>query len=247
MSDTHRRYRAIKRALLQTLPARRNSHHEQHLNTLAALICGIVGAQHTPLPKIASKAPSQGAKATSRIKQFHRWIENKQCSYATYLLPFAQLVLATLARQPLVLIMDGSAIGRGCVTLLLSVVYDGRALPLAWLVVTGAKGHFPQTSHCALVAQIKPYLPPNAPVIFLGDGEFDGTELQAKLAGYGWQYVCRTAGNILIWAGPAHIPFTALSVQPDQIVMVADAQVTQTRYGPVLALAVWEAAYQAPL
>src|SRR6187455_2361491 len=84
MSDTHRRYRAIKRALLQTLPARRNSHHEQHLNTLAALICGIVGAQHTPLPKIASKAPSQGAKATSRIKQFHRWIENKQCSYATY-------------------------------------------------------------------------------------------------------------------------------------------------------------------
>ena len=247
MSDTHRRYRAIKRALLQTLPARRNSHHEQHLNTLAALICGIVGAQHTQLPKIASKAPSQGAKATSRIKQFHRWIENKQCSYATYLLPFAQLVLATLARQPLVLIMDGSAIGRGCVTLMLSVVYDGRALPLAWLVVTGAKGHFPQTSHCALVAQIKPYLPPNAPVIFLGDGEFDGTELQAKLAGYGWQYVCRTAGNILIWSGQAHIPFTALSVQPDQIVMVADAQVTQTRYGPVLALAVWEAAYQAPL
>jgi hypothetical protein len=81
MSDTHRRYRAIKRALLQTLPARRNSHHEKHINTLAALICGIVGAQHTQVPKIASKAPSLGAKSTSRLKQFHRFLENKQCSY----------------------------------------------------------------------------------------------------------------------------------------------------------------------
>jgi hypothetical protein len=57
MSDTHRRYRAIKRSLLQTLPARGNSHHEKAINTLAALICGIVGAQHTQLPKLASKAP----------------------------------------------------------------------------------------------------------------------------------------------------------------------------------------------
>jgi hypothetical protein len=47
ISDTHRRYRAIKRALLQTLPARPNGHHEKHVNSLAALICGIVGAQHT--------------------------------------------------------------------------------------------------------------------------------------------------------------------------------------------------------
>jgi len=247
MSDTHRRYRAIKRALLQTLPARRNSHHEKHLNTLAALICGIVGAQHTQLPKIASKAPSMGAKPTSRVKRFRRWVENDQITYETFFLPFAQAVLATLAQQPLVLIMDGSAVGRGCVTLMLSVVYRGRALPLAWIMVKGKKGHFPQSSHCALLAQIQPHLPPDVSVIFLGDGEFDGTDLQAALASYGWQYVCRTAGNILIWCEQACIPFTALGVQPDEIVLVGDVQVTQARYGPVLALAVWEGAYQTPL
>jgi hypothetical protein len=246
-SDTHRRYRAIKRALRQTLPARRNSHHEKHLNTLAALICGIVGAQHTQLPKIASRAPSLGAKPASRVKRLSRWVANNTVSYETYFLPFAQAVLATLAKQPLLLIMDGSVVGRGCVTLMLNVVYGRRALPLAWIVVKGAKGHFPETSHCALVEQIRPHLPQDATVIFLGDGEFDGTDLQATIAGCGWQYVCRTAGNILIWCGEAHIPFTALGVEPDQIVLVADAEVTQARYGPVLALAVWEVAYQAPL
>lgn len=247
MSDTHRRYRAIKRALLQTLPARRNSHHEKAINTLAALICGIVGAQHTQLPKVASKAPGWGAKLPSRIKRFSRWIENKHVTYESYFLPFAQAVLECLAPQGLVLVMDGSVVGRGCVALLLSVLYRGRALPLAWIVVKGAKGHFPQESHCALVAQIQPFVPTGTSVIFLGDGEFDGTDLQASLERYGWRYVCRTAGNILIWSGGARIPFTALGVQIDEIVLVEQAQVTQARYGPVLALAVWEESFTTPL
>jgi hypothetical protein len=247
MSDTYRRYRAIKQSLLQALPTHGRGHREKHLNTLSALICGIVGAQHSQLPKIASKAPGLGAKLTSRIKRFTRWIENERITYDTYFLPFAQAVLASLAKQPLILIMDGSTVGRGCITLMLSVVYRGRALPIAWLVVKGAKGHFPQSSHCALIAQIQPHVPPDASVIFLGDGEFDGTDLQAAISSYGWQYVCRTAGNILIWCDDAHIPFTALGVRPDQIVLVSDVQVTQARYGPVLALAVWEARYQTPL
>ena len=199
------------------------------------------------MPKLASKAPGQGAKPTSRVKRFTRWVENDRITYATYFLPFAQAVLASLAQQPLVLIMDGSSAGRGCVTLMLSVVYGRRARPLAWIVVKGAKGHFPAAPHCALVAQLQPHLPPDATVIFLGDGEFDGTDLQATIQGYGWQYVCRTAGTILIWCGAARSPFTALGVQPDEIVVVTDVRVTPARSGPVLALAVWEPAYPSPL
>src|SRR3989304_1335876 len=44
---------------------------------------------------------------------------------------------------PLVLIRDGRAGARGCVTLMVSLLYAPRALPIAWLVVKGAKGHFP--------------------------------------------------------------------------------------------------------
>jgi hypothetical protein len=32
-----------------------------------------------------------------------------------------------------------------------------------------------------------------ASVVFLGDGEFDGTALQKALDDEGWSYVCRTA------------------------------------------------------
>jgi hypothetical protein len=33
-------------------------------------------------------------------------------------------------------------LGRGCLALMLSVVYHGRALPLCWVVVKGKKGTF---------------------------------------------------------------------------------------------------------
>jgi hypothetical protein len=90
--------------------------------------------------------------------------------------------------QPLQFVMDGSVVGRGCLALMLSVVYHGRALPLCW-VVRGKKGHFPETMHQQLLSQIHSIMPPAATVIFLGDGEFDGTDLQADLRRVGGGYI----------------------------------------------------------
>jgi hypothetical protein len=50
-------YRTIKRSLAQVLHTRRDSHQEQHLNTLTLLICGIVGSQQVPFAQIAEHAP----------------------------------------------------------------------------------------------------------------------------------------------------------------------------------------------
>jgi hypothetical protein len=247
MSDAHRRYRAIHQELRQVLPTPPNSHQAKHLTTLAALICGIVGARQTQLPKIADAAPRFQCKRESRITAFRRWLSNPAVTYATYFLPFAQALLAALAHQPLLLIMDGSTIGRGCLALLLCVVYKGRALPLAWTVVRGAKGHFPETAHTALLAELQPHLPPDATVIFLGDGEFDGTTLQQTLAAYGWQYSCRTAVNTIIWCGDTPVHFSALGVHEDEIVAVPGVRVTGARYGPVMVLGVWEKGQAAPI
>jgi hypothetical protein len=52
-----------------------------------------------------------------------------------------------------VLVIDGSAVGRGCVALMVHVVYQGRALPVVWSVREGQKGHFPEAMHIALVTR----------------------------------------------------------------------------------------------
>ena len=143
MSDTYRRYRAIKQAIMQFYHPRPQGHREKHLNTLCALICGLVGGKHAHLSSIADHAPSTGAKQESLIERFRRFLKNERQTSDAWLLPVARELLLTLASQPLVLIMDGSGVGRGCIALMLSVVYHSRALPLCWVVVSGVKGHFP--------------------------------------------------------------------------------------------------------
>src|SRR5437879_585097 len=95
--------------------------------------------------------------------------------------------------------MDGSVAGRGCNALMIHVVYKGRALPLAWRVRQGPKGHFPEDLHIALVELVSGRIPEGAQVVLLGDGEFDGTRLQQTVQGEGWSYVCRTGCHRTAW------------------------------------------------
>jgi hypothetical protein len=52
MSDSLRRYRAIRDTLLQLYPSALTARQARHLITLAALISGIVGSRQTQLPAL---------------------------------------------------------------------------------------------------------------------------------------------------------------------------------------------------
>ena len=247
MSDTYRRYGAIKQGLLQFYQPRPTGHRERHLNTLVALICGLSGGQRAHLSTIADHAPSDGADQESLITRFRRWLKHDTNTSKGWFLPVAKALLANLAQQPLTLVLDGSVVGRGCVALMLSVVYHGRALPLAWVVVKGKKGHFPQQTHCALLAQIQEVIPAGAAVTVLGDGEFDGTAFQAALRRLQWQYVCRTAPNLLMTVEGQQFTVGAMAPERGEKLAVRPAWITAEQYGPVSILAVWEAAYEEPL
>jgi hypothetical protein len=246
MSDNLKRYRAIKQAITQLYPKEPRGNLARHLNTLAGLISGIVGSKSTNLPHIASKVPD-GTEVDSRVKRFTRWVSHEGIETAIYFVPFAEALLASLADQPLGLIMDGSTVGRGCVALLVSVIYKKRALPLAWLVVTGRKGHFPETSHLTLVEQVRCLIPAGAQVVFLGDGEFDGIDLQNRLTDYGWKYVSRTAKNIILCEADHEFAFETVAVEPGKRISLPQVTLRNQGYGPVHAIAWWEQGYDEPI
>src|SRR5262244_1222041 len=150
MSDNLRRYRAIRDALTHAYPTPPTGNFARRLQTLAALISGIVGGKSTQLPHIAAKVPD-GTKPESRVKRFTRWLDNERILEEIYFLPYAERLLTHLALETLVLVMDGSVVGRGCMALMLHVVYKGRALPLVWRVRQSPKGHCPEELHIAMV------------------------------------------------------------------------------------------------
>jgi Transposase DDE domain len=247
MSDTYRRYGAIKQGILQFYRPRPSGHREKHLNTLVALICGLAGGKQAHLSSIADHAPCADAKQESLIERFRRWLKHDRQTLDGWFLPVARELLHNLAQQPLEVVMDGSVVGRGCIALMVSVVYHGRALPLCWVVVRGAKGHFPETLHQELLAQVQALMPEGAQVTFLGDGEFDGTALQADLTRAGWHYVCRTATNILVSACGVRFHIGDLGPPRGELLAVEGAFMTAAHYGPLSILALWEQPYSAPL
>src|SRR5215204_5396974 len=158
MSDNLKRYRAIKAALHQVYATPPQGRLEQSLEVLTMFINGIVASGSTQLRAVAKKTPTS-AKVASREKQLSRWYQNEHVNYELHMLPFVQQLLAGLAAQTLVLAIDGSEVGRNCVALMVSLIYQQRAIPLLWLVKQGKKGHFPAAMHIELLSELPTLLP----------------------------------------------------------------------------------------
>ena len=242
-------YREVKKFLKQLYPSEPKGNLVRNMNTLTAMITGIIIGKDTQLPKIAANVPEL-IKLTSTEKRIKRLIINDKVSETTYFLPFIRSLLANLNLQEMVLAIDGSLVGRGCICLMISLIYKRRALPLAFIVVKDKKGHLPEDTHVALVSKLQQLIPESAEqVILLGDGEFDGTTLQQTVSGFGWKYVSRTAYNINIYADdePFQIETLAAMLPQGCYRKLSNCTMTHKKYGPVTVIAWWGDGHDEPL
>ena len=248
MSDNARRTRTIRKKLNTLYPSHPKGNLARHLNTLAGLISGIVGSKSVNLPQVASKVPD-GNKATSREKKYSRLINNKRIDFEYYFLPFVEDMLRNLAGKTLVFAIDGSTVGRGCITLMFSVIFQGRSLPVCWLVVKGKKGHLPESAHLELLNCLRAIVTDGKRIVILGDGEFDGIELQSDIQGFGWEYVCRTGKNVkLFWDGYEFQCVDAVSyLGPGEHIEIRNTLFTNKKYGPVLVICNWGKGHKEPI
>lgn len=245
--DNRRIYRTIRMAIKQLFPEEPKGQFARMLTTLAAMVAGIVQARSCQLPAIARKTPDL-AKTDSRVKRYSRWLKNERIDYEGYYLPFVRGLLSHLAAiRELVFVIDGSEVGDGCITLMISLIYRKRALPITWLVVKGKKGHLSEEVHLDLLAQLQAVLPENCQKVFLGDGEFDGVELQSALQSQGWRYVCRTGKNIQLYEGERLFSFDEMCLQRGDQIFIPDVLFTQEKYGPVSVIARWESGFEHPI
>jgi len=239
VSDSERLYKAVSDIIDEMLP----DMLKENRITLAQMITGILLGKNVQFRKISQKIRYRGKKP-SLIDKFRRFVRNKNISVGVEYAPFAALILAALCRcqARLVLIIDSTKIGGGCLCLMVSILYHGRALPLCWLVYKGKKGHCSMETQLKLLKAVQALLPENAPpVILLGDGEFDGSEVVDWLEKEtDWTYACRTASDTLVFYDGRWIALRDLPVQEGQDAFFSQVLFTQSRQvGPVNILAFW--------
>jgi hypothetical protein len=246
MSDSRRRYHAIKSKLLQLWPQVPTGRQMQSLTVLALMISGIVGSKSTHARQVAKQA-GVGGKVDSRCKRIERWYRHAGHTYEVQYLPYAEQLLKHLAVQTLVVAMDGSEVGRGCMAIMINLIYQKRAIPLIWTVIDRPKGHLSAEAHIELLERLRTILPDEVSVVFLGDGEYDSVELQSYLAGLLWDYVCRTAKSTLLVVEGEQIRLDEVDLCPGLRLSFPGASFTQQGYGPVQVIAWWDRQYKEPI
>jgi hypothetical protein len=243
MSDRLKVYNKTKKYLKQLMPTQ----SQTHIVTLAMMVTGVVLGKKAQLGPMSNEVPHP-TKDKSIEKRMQRWVRNKRITIEIYFMPFARELLSELAQQTLVLAMDGSVVGRGCMVLMVGVVYHKRVLPLTWVVYKGKKGHASAETHIAVLEQVLPLIPAGADVILLGDGEYDSVEmLEWVTQKTDWHVVARTACDTQVYTEGEWIALSELNVMPGSLLSLPEVQFTRRAFGPVRVVAWWDGDYEEPI
>ena len=238
MSDAARLYEVVFKLVTDALPDLR----VEHQKTLAEMISGVLRAGNVQFHQIARKLRYPGKKS-SLINKFRRFVKNKNIKVDMMFLPFTEMILSSLIyEEEIILIIDGSRVGGNCICLMLSVYYNGRALPLCWFAYKGKKGHSSSELQLKLLEMAANLLPEGAKITLLGDGEFDSAAvikwLQEK---ENWSYVCRTATNVKVFYEGQWVALADLPLESGQDAFFTDLLFTESeQVGPVNIMAWWD-------
>jgi hypothetical protein len=213
--------------------------------TLAMMVTGILRGRSGQLKKMV-RAVQYEHKKESLGDRFRRFVRNKNIDVKVDYAPFNQRILKAVKQGPLVLMIDSTKMGGRCICLMVSVYYKSRALPFAWLTFKGRKGHSSQQTQLQLFEAIKALLPVEAPVILLGDGEFDGSQvIEWFEADTTWHYVCRTDHSNLVLYQGQWVALKQLALAPGEETFLTGVRFTQAnQIGPVNILGLWNEAQQ---
>jgi hypothetical protein len=206
-------------------------HTKDRIDTLCSMITGLLLRKKVDMDSIG-QGFLQDIKPDSRRVHCKRFLENEYVNYETFYYPYIctilqQLFLNTKSKKQLLLTIDGTCIGSKHTTLTVSFLFEGTSIPLCWVTREAPKGHFLEDQHIALIEKcanlLNPILPADWSVVLLGDGEFDGANLQIlcqkKLA---WDYVLRTNCNTYLYENGDPFQPQQLSVENGAHLFIED-------------------------
>ena len=243
MTDRDKVYTKVKKTIKRMMKL----DHQGQVVTLAMMISGIVLSRNAQLSAMSSEIPTD-TKEKSIEMRMRRWVKEEKIDVEAVYLPFARQILEALSHLPLVLVMDGSQAGRGCMVLMVGVLYQKRALPIAWLVYKGKKGHTSGKRHIEVLEKVLPLLPESSEVVLLGDAEYDTTEMINWVEkNTVWLYVLRTSPQIYVRSGQKNQPIREYPLEKGQVLHLHEVGFTQTAEVLLNVIGWWASQYEEPI
>jgi len=234
-------FKKVNDFLLSTYSKEPQGHCKTRINNLTGFVTGMIRKGSSHLSDIGSGLP-KNIDANSKTMAAKRFIASKHTNYEVHYFPFLVTFLEGListfiqnSKEEVILVIDGSQMGKNNAALAVSLVWKKRGIPLCWLVREGGKGHFCEEDHITILQKafgiILPLLPASMKVVVLGDGEFDGIDLQKLCLNKGADYALRTACNTILYREQEVFQGKNISPKPEHdCLFIENVEFTKKRF-----------------
>ena len=187
--------------------------------------------------------------ASSRQRRFLRWLHNPRVRPVKFYFPLLRAALQGWPlNKALYLALDTADLHNGYILIRLSLIYRGRAVPVAWRIMRHNSTTVSYRDYRVLLYQALLILPPGHRVVLLADRGFVHAELIKFARKHNWGYRLRAKANTQVRLSDGRVASMAEICPPKgHAHCYRDVQVLGEGIGPVhIALANPKSAKEEP-
>jgi len=137
--------------------------------------------------------------AASTIRRFSRWLHNHKIDTVRIYDSIIRNALRTWGGDRIILALDTTMLRDNICAVRISMIYLGRAIPVAWCVLEHRSSSVKFASYKEVLKQARSRLPEGLKVIFLADRGFVSKKLMRQLNGWNWIWRIRIKNNQVLY------------------------------------------------
>ena len=239
-----RLYSSLYLAIVQLLP----EDWDSRVVNMVYLMMGILGARSVQTGRLAAYIPLR-VKKLSIVRRMERFLDNGAVRVRAWYEPIARwLVSAASVTGEVALVLDSTKVSPHHRLVMVGMAYHKRVIPLAWTWVRSSRGHSSTSLQISLLSYVRSLLPTGIRASVVGDCEFGHTAVLLSLQAWGWDYVLRQSGHLLV-----DVPKVSHWLRLDELLtrrgewcFVGAVFLTASNPVPTHLLLTWERRYPAP-
>lgn len=208
----------------------------RHLKTCVDMLIGLMLSGTISLTAWIPYAQGRGKFAQSAQRRYIRWLENEHIQVAELYRPLIREAMSEWGNAVVYLALDTSMLWNTYCIIRVSIVYRGRAIPLAWKVIRHGSSAVALKDYKKVLEQAKKSLEGmNKRVVLLADRGFADTDLMKLCRRFKWGYRIRIKGGFLVHRSGREVCSVSdlCPATPNNAIFLHNVHITKEKYGLV--------------
>lgn len=207
---------------------------KRHLKTFIWMIVGLIREMEVALPAWVPYVHSRATQAASIVRRFSRWLRNPRIEPMAIWKAYVKGILAHVGEGALYIALDTTLLWNRFCWIRIALVYRGRALPLAWVVIRHQSTRVAFSVYEKVIRTAAEMIGPEREVVFLADRGFCDIALFRLLKELGWHWNIRIKNTFLVYKrGKGWRQVRQFTPAPGTAIFWHNVYLGRERFGPV--------------